>query len=169
VVTSKGSGITAIGPSHDAVGWQFWWTARTVAALAGVPEGSTITLATAPRLDYDDTLDPAVGRAIYEGKVAGGLLLVGEASPTITRDTLEQALAFVRDAAKHGRVTVQRGAERTAFDAAVDSYVFDEDPLTWDGNAASLGEPDERTIVMLASAVFRVRFAAQWRMDEVDS
>lgn len=48
-----------------------WWTARTMASLAGVPDASTITLAMAARLDYDPTLDPAVGRALYEGTVAG--------------------------------------------------------------------------------------------------
>jgi hypothetical protein len=166
-VASKAGGITAIGPSGDAVGWQLWWAARSVPAVAGAPNGSTITLAMAPRLD-DDTLDPAVGRSPYEGKVAEGTLQVGEASPKIARETLEQALAFVRDAASNGRVTVRPGAEREAFDAAVDSYVFDEDSVTWKGDAATLAGPDERTTLLRASAVFRVRFAGQWPMAEAD-
>lgn len=164
VVISKGGGLTAIGPSPDAAGWQLWWTARSVAALAGVPDGSTITLAMAPRLDHNPELDPAVGRALYEGKVADGNLHVAEASPKIARDTLEQALAFARDAVRNGHVTVRRGAERLAFDAAVESYVFEEGSVSWNGDTAILAEPDERTLLLLASAVFRVRFADHWPM-----
>jgi hypothetical protein len=164
VVPKAGGGITAIGPSPDAGGWTIWWTARTVGALAGVADGAILTLAMTPRLDYDDTLDPAVGRAIYEGRVAGGKVQVGEASPTVGYDTLEQALAFVRDVVSYGRISVRRGAERAAFDAAVESYVFEEDSVTWDGDTAMLGEPDERTLLLLASAVFRVRFAGVWPM-----
>jgi hypothetical protein len=165
-VASKAGGRTAIGPSADSRGWQLWWTVRSVAAIAGVPDGSTLTLAMAPRLDDDDTRDPAVGRSLYEGKVAGGKLHIAEASPRIARDTLEQALAFVRNATRDGRVTVRRGEERTAFDAAVESYVFEDGAVKWTGDTAILGEPDERTLLLLASAVFRVRFADQWPMAE---
>ena len=168
VVRKAGGGIIAIGPSSDAGGWQLWWTARRVAALADVPEGSTLTLAMAPRLDYNDSLDPAVGRALYEGRVSGGTVHVVAASPRIARDTLEQALVFVRNAVDNGRITVRGGAERAAFAAAVEAYVFEEDSVTWTGDTATLGEPDERTQLMLASAVFRVRFADQWPMTASD-
>jgi hypothetical protein len=169
VVAKADGGITAIGPSRDSGGWLLWWTARTVASLAGVPDGAVITLAMAPRLDYDASLDEAVGRALYEGKVTGGKVNVVAASPKIARDTLEQAIGFVRDAAVHGHVAVRAGAERAAFDAAVESYVFEEDSVTWAGDRATLSEPDERTLLLLASAVFRVRFAQQWPMAAAES
>ena len=169
VVPKAGGGITAIGPSHDAGGWTIWWTARTVGALDSIADGAILTLAMTPRLDYDETLDPAVGRAIYLGKVVGGKVQVGEASPSVGHDTLEQALAFVRDVVTNGRISVRRGAERAAFDAAVESYVFEEDSVTWDGDTATLGEPDERTLLLLASAVFRVRFAGVWPMAATDA
>jgi hypothetical protein len=163
-VATKGRGATAIGPSTDAAGWQLWWTARSAGTLAGVPDGSVVTLAIAPMSERGEQLDSPVGRALYEAEVVGGRLHVGEAAPKIARDTLEQAVAFTRDAAKHGRVSVRRGAERTAFDAAVESYVFEEDSVTWTGDTAMLAAPDERTLLLLASAVFRVRFASQWPM-----
>ena len=169
VVSKSGGGITAIGPSRESGGWLLWWTARTVASLAGVPDGAVITFAMAPRLDYDETLDEAVGRALYEGRVTGGKVHIVEASPRITHDTLEQAIGFVREAAIHGRITVRAGAERAAFDAAVESYVFEEDSVTWTGDTATLSEPDERTLLLLASAVFRVRFAEQWPMAAAES
>jgi hypothetical protein len=168
-VVSKPGQIIAVGPSSNAGGWQLWWTARDVATLSNVPDGSTITLAMAPRLDYDDTLDPAIGRAVYEGKVAAGRMQVTEASPAIVRDTLNHALAFVREAVVQQRITVRRGAERSAFDAAAEAYVFEEDAVRWDGETATLGEPDERTLLLLASAVFRVRFADQWPMSPAET
>jgi hypothetical protein len=164
VVASKGRGAVALGPSPAAAGWQLWWAARSVGTLTGVPDGSLVTLAIAPVTDRREQLDSPVGRALYEAKVAGGRLHIGEAAPKVPRDTLEQALAFTRDAATHGRVSVSRAAERTAFDAAVESYVFEEDTVTWKGDAATLAEPDERTLLLLASAVFRVRFAGHWPM-----
>jgi hypothetical protein len=160
VVVSKGNGITAMGPPHDASGWQLWFEARLV-ALTGIPEGSTVTFAMAPR---NEPPNPAIGRALYAGTVAGVALHVGEASPTLSRDILDQALACARDAAMNGRVTVRGAAERAAFDAAVEAYVFEEDSVKWKADVATLAEPDERTILMLASAVFRVRFAAHWAM-----
>lgn len=169
VESKANGGITAIGPSRESGGWLLWWTARTVASLAGVPDGAVITFAMAPRLDYDETLDEAVGRALYEGKVMGGKVHVVEASPTIAHDTLEQAIAFVRNAALHGRIDVRAGAERAAFDAAVEAYVFEEDSVRWTGDTAMLSEPDERTLLLLASEVFRIRFAGQWPMAAAES
>jgi|RhiMethySRZTD1v2_1073278.scaffolds.fasta_scaffold00291_28 hypothetical protein len=169
VETKAGGGITAIGPSRESGGWLLWWTARTVAALDGVPDGAVITFAMAPRIDYDETLDPAVGRTLYEGKITAGKVHLVEASPKIAHDTLEQAIGFVRHAAIHKRITVRAGAERAAFDAAVESYVFEEDSVIWTGDTATLSEPDERTLLLLASAVFRIRFAGEWPMAAAES
>jgi hypothetical protein len=109
-VVPKGRSMTALGPVANTGGWHAWWAARWVAAaLAGIPEGSSIDVAMAPRLDYDADLDPAVGRALYSGTVQGGLFEITHASPRITRDTLASAVAFVRDLAVDGRMTVRPG------------------------------------------------------------
>ena len=165
-VISKGRGVTAIGPARGSRGWQIWWAARDVATtIAGIPDGSTIDLATAPRLDDDPDLDPSAGRELYSGKTLGGLWHITEASPRISRDTLEQALTFARDVAMRGRLTVQRGAEREAFDSVAEMFSAEEGSLVWEGDVVRLAEADERMLLLLASPVFRVRFASQWPMD----
>ena len=165
-VISKGRGVTAIGPARGSRGWQIWWAARDVATMiSGIPDGSTIDLATAPRLDDDPDLDPAAGRALYSGKTLRGMWQITEASPRISRDTLEQALAFARDVATEGRLTVRRGAEREAFDSVAEIFSADEWSLVWEGDVVHLADPDERMLLLLATPVFRVRFAGQWPMD----
>jgi hypothetical protein len=73
-VVPKGRSMTALGPVQNTGGWHVWWTARDVAAALGeIPEGSSIDVAMAPRLDYDPELDPAIGRALYSGTVKGGV------------------------------------------------------------------------------------------------
>jgi hypothetical protein len=63
-VISKSS-VTAIGPARNIGGWHAWWTARDVAGtLTAVPDGSTIDLAIAPRLDADPEINPLAGRAL---------------------------------------------------------------------------------------------------------
>jgi len=168
-VVSKGRSMTALGPVENTAGWHVWWTARSVAAALGeIPEGSSVDVAMAPRLDYDADLDPAIGRALYSGTVKGGHFEITHASPRITRDTLASAVAFVRDLAVGGRMTVRPGAEREAFDKANEMYGLVAGPVVWDGDVVRLAEPDERSLLMLAGAVFRVRFADQWPVDEED-
>ncbi|HEU4389281.1 MAG TPA: hypothetical protein VFV34_15870, partial [Blastocatellia bacterium] len=113
-VMKKGRSITAIGPPPDARGWLLWWAARSAAeTLAGVPDGSTIDFAMAPR--NDDT-NPAIGRALYSGPVSGGAWQLTHASPAVEGVALDEALSFVRDLAS-GRLHVRGGAERDAFEA----------------------------------------------------
>jgi len=163
-VALKGSAVIAIGPSADAAGWSLWWAARAAAtSLVGIPDGSTIDFAMAPRLEANPDANPAVGRAIYSGGVAGGRWQIDEASPQVTRETLDDALTFAREATK-GRLRVRR-AERAAFDQAVESYVMEPESIVWESETIHLAEDDERTLLLLASAVFRVRFGGQWPVD----
>ena len=72
-VVSKVRSMTAIGPVKNSGGWHIWWTSRSVAtALGPIPDGSSIDVAMAPRLDYDAELKPDVGRALYSGTVKDG-------------------------------------------------------------------------------------------------
>jgi len=165
-VVPKGRSMTALGPVANTGGWHAWWAARWVAAaLVGIPEGSSIDVAMAPRLDYDADLDPAVGRALYSGTVKGGLFEITHASPRITRDTLASAVTFARDLAVDGRMTVRPGAEREAFDKAHKMFALVSGPVVWEGDVVRLAEPDERSLLMLADKVFRVRFGDQWPVD----
>ena len=162
-VVAKGRSMTALGPVHNTGGWHVWWTARDVAAVLGeIPEGSSIDVAMAPRLDYEAELDPAIGRMLYSGSVKNGAFEVTDASPRITRDTLASALTFVRDLAVDGRLTVRQGAERDAFDKKAAMYGQFLGPVVWEGDVVRLAEPDVRSLIMLGSSVFRARFADQW-------
>lgn len=97
-VTEKAGGIIAIGPARQSGGWQLWWTARDVAVLlVDLPQKTTLTFATTPRLDFDAEIKPDVGRTLYEGTVAGDKLHVTEMSPTVDRGTFDAALEFVQD------------------------------------------------------------------------
>ena len=168
-VVPKGRSMTALGPVQNTGGWHVWWTARDVAAALGeIPEGSSIDVAMAPRLDYDPELDPAIGRALYSGTVKGGVFEITHASPRITRETLASALAFVRDLAVDGRLAVRDGAERDAFDQAAKMYGPIVGPLVWEGDVVRLEEPDVRSLLMLASGVFRTRFGNHWPVDVED-
>ena len=147
-------------------GWHTWWTARDVAkSLTPIPDGSTIDMAMAPRLDDDKDADPAVGRALYSGTVAGGVWQISEASPKISRAMLAEAIAFARDIVERGRLTVHAGDERKAFDACARIFSPKEGSLVWEGDQVHLAEPEERILIILAGPVFRARFAEQWPMD----
>src|SRR5688500_3516968 len=114
--------------------------------------------------DLDEDTDAAVGRARYSGTVSGGKWQITEASPRVSRDTLEQAPSFARDLAQHGRLRV-RGAERKAFDSGARMYLFETNTLKWEGDMVSLEEPEERMLLMLAGPVFKARFGNQWPVD----
>jgi hypothetical protein len=168
-VVAKGA-VTAIGPVPNAAGWQLWWTARDAAdTLGSVPDGSTIDMAMAPRLDRDPEINPRAGRALYSGTVAGGEWKLKEASPAVSREALDAALTFVRGVVVHGRIQVRPGAERQAFDSAAAVYSPEEGSLVWDGDVVQLAQWDERMVLMLASPVFRVRFADVWPVDSADA
>jgi len=168
-VVSKGRSMTAIGPVQNTGGWHVFWTARSVAAALGtLPEGSSLDVAMAPRLDYDEELDPAIGRALYSGTVKGGVFEITHASPRITRDALDGALAFVRELALNGRLLVRAGAEREAFDKAFEAYAVMMGPVAWEADFVRLEEPDERSLLMLAANVFRVRFADRWPANAIE-
>jgi len=168
-VVETNASVTAIGPPADAAGWLLWWAARKAArALSNIPDGSTIDLAMAARLDDDADADPTVGRARYSGTVTGGTWRLEAASPAVDRATLEDALAFVRQVVAEGAVRVRGDAEREAFDQTVEGYVFNEESVQWSGDTARLSEPDERTLLLLAGPVFRVRFGGQWPCDPIE-
>jgi len=165
-VVPKGRTMSDIGPVKNTGGWHVWWTARSVAAALGaIPDGSSIDVAMAPRLDDNDELDPEVGRALYSGVIKAGQLEMTHASPHVDRDTLAAAVDFVRELAVNGRVTVRGGAEREAFDQQAQIFSPEEDSLVWEGDVVHLAEPDERTLILLASKVFRLRFGHQWTVD----
>jgi len=165
-VTTKSSSVTALGPVPESSGWHTWWIARDVAkALAPIPDGSTLDLAMLQRLEQLDAgKDAAVGRACYSGTMSGGKWQITEASPKVSRDTLDQALGFARDLAQHGRLRI-RGADRKAFDSSARMNLFETNTLKWDGEMVSLEEPEERVMLMLAGPVFKARFGNQWPVD----
>jgi hypothetical protein len=167
VVKSKGRNTVAIGPAANTGGWHVYWTARDVAkALTGIPDGSTMDFACAPIIDdsFGVPQNPAVGRVLYSGSVNGGLWSITESSPAVSRATLEQAIAFVREAVTQFRMQVKPGAERTGFDAQ--AVLFAQgDTLTWNADVATVTDQDVRTILIVAPPVFRVRFAGAWPMD----
>jgi hypothetical protein len=167
-VVAKTGGVTAIGPVANTGGWHVWWTARWVAqALTGVPDGAELTMGMAPRLDdtgSSDT-DPAIGRALYNGTVKSGNFEITHASPAISSATLNEALAFAREVVRNGRLQVRAGAERKAFDPAARMFAREPGAVVWDGDIMHLAEPDERTMIILAGKVFRVRFGDRWPVD----
>jgi hypothetical protein len=67
----------------------------------------------------------------------------------------------------HGRIHVRPGAEREAFDAAAAIHSPEEGSLVWNEDVVELSEWVERMVLILASAVFRVRFATVWEVDPV--
>lgn len=169
-VEARGDGGWAIGPPDDLAGWALWWAARSASrSLVGLPEGAVVDVVVAPRDDEEDP-DSLVGRMWFSGRIHEHLLQVGEAAPAIDdSEGFVDALSFVRELAL-GRTLVLRGEdEREAFDAAVALYVEDEGVVRRDGDAMSLAEPDERTLLLLASSVFRVRHASHWPVDPIEN
>jgi hypothetical protein len=176
-VCDLGGGNTGIGPIPTQAGWGLWWAARAAAQSIGdLPDGTRLTLATVPCVDdaYDDddvpADDPVVGRALFSGPVADGVWRVERASPAVSAEALRAAVAFARDVAQAARLTVRPGDEREAFDEAAEMFAAGEGELAWSGNMVALAEPEERTLILLAGPVFRVRFADSWTMgrDEDD-
>lgn len=165
-VIAKGV-YTALRPSIHMGGWGLWRGAKAAAALlTTLPEESKVTIAMAPRERNDgEEVDNDVGRALYEGVIKKGKLELLDASPAIDQATLADALDFVRDVIVNERIRVRGAAERHAFDEVAAIYVPEEDRVIWDGDAVRLYAPDERELLLLASAVFRVRFEKQWKCD----
>ena len=166
-VVAKGGSVSAFGPAPNAGGWQLWWAARSAClSLAGVPDGSTIDLAMAPRRERDDDANPDVGRAIYSGTVEGGKWLVSECAPAVASETLQDAVTFVRNLVEHARILVRSDVERQAFEGAAAVYSPEDGSLARDDEAVSVTDTsDERTLLMLASSVFRTRFKEHWPVD----
>lgn len=159
--------FTSLRPSAEMGGWGLWRGAKAAAALLPtLPEGSKIDIAMAPRERNDGgEVDDDIGRAIYEGVIKSGTLELIEASPEIDRATLADALDFVREVVTADRIRVRGKAERQAFDEIAAIYVPEEDRLIWEGDTVRLYAPDERELLLLASAVFRARFGKQWKCD----
>ena len=166
VVANPGA-TTAIGPSPENGGWWQMWSARSVAAaLAGVPDGSTIELATASRSSDDG--NRAIGRARYRGVVREGRWALAEASPGIDRDTLTDALDFMHALTVNREIPFRSAAEREALENTAAIYSPEEGSLEWKDAAVRVVDDDERTLLMLASPVFRTRFGQQWACDIED-
>jgi hypothetical protein len=110
-VVQKSGGIAALGPSRNLVGWELWWAAREVSILLNeLPVGTELDFATAPRLDYNSELNPAVGRTLYSGVVVGEKFQIREMSPPVGRAALDDALEFIRGVV---RTTILGGDERS--------------------------------------------------------
>jgi len=171
-VMSKGGSTWAIGPPPNTGGWFTWWSARHAAkSLVDVPDGSTLDLAMAPDLEDPDAPDEVavIGRALYSGVVKSGIWHIGEASPAVTRETLDAALGFVHDLVAHGRITVRGEEEQRAFDVTAAKHALISGPLLREGDSVRLAEPEERSTLILATPVFRKRFGAHWPADPTDS
>lgn len=169
---SEGSATWALGPPPSAGGW-FTWNAAQCASekLTGIPDGSTLLLAMAPdiNMDVDDDVNPAVGRALYSGQVQDGMWQITEASPALSLETLNAALAFVMELVEHQRILVDGAAEKRVLEATAALYLHQDDRLVWNGDTVSLAEPDQRLLLLLAEPVFRTHFATQWPCDPIDA
>jgi len=131
-----------------------------------MPEQNAFFLAMAPRLQDGDEGNPEVGRAIYSGTIVGGTWQLSEGSPAVASETIHDALTFVRDLVEHGRIRLRSEPERQAFDGAAAVYSPEDGSLVWDDEAVRLAEAsDERTLLMLATSVFRARFKEHWPVD----
>ena len=120
----------------------------------------------APRGERDEDANPDVGRAIYSGTVEDGKWLVSECAPAVASETLQDALTFVRNLVEHGRILVRSDAERQAFEGAAAVYSPEEGSLAREDDAVRVTDvSDERTLLMLASSVFRARFKEHWPVD----
>ena len=161
--------MTALGPVANTGGWHVWWAARWVAAtLVDVPDGSSIDDRAWRRGSTTTVRGSRIPRSdarSYSGTVKGGLFEITHASPRVTYDTLASAVEFVRNLAVDGRMTVRGGAEREAFDNTHKMYSMVSGPVVWEGEVVRLAERDERSLIMLATKVFRIRFGEHWPVD----
>ncbi len=57
------------------------------------------------------------------------------------------------------------GGERAAFETAAQENFVPEGGLVWNGDVASLGDPDDRISILLAQVLFRPRFGETWPFD----
>jgi hypothetical protein len=169
-VLQKGA-TWAYGPPPNGAGWMLWASAEQAAgAVAGLADGATIDFAMTPRLgdDNDDEAKAAIGRGLFSGRVRGGEWRIAEVSPLIPAPTLRDALAFVREVEREQRFVVRGAEERRILEAAAKMNFVAEGGVVWDGDVARLADPDERTLRMIATPLFRTRFAGVWAADPVD-
>ena len=165
-VVEKSGGTVALGAPPNSGGWWLWWGARAAAqTLSTVPDGASLDFAMAPRVWEQDELDPAVGRALYSGRVENGVWKLTEVSPAVSAGTLNAALGFIR-VLEAGYVTVKSDAEREALESAASVFQLE---LTHEGDYVGLTDPDERFLLLLAEPVFRTRFGAGLACDPIDS
>jgi hypothetical protein len=133
------------------------------------PSGSVLELAT-DAMDDDDDREPPAGatrfRGRTEGRVEPCVWRIEESYPPLSAATLRDALAL-SEAAENGRVL--KLASPGEAQAAIDAYMKEWGPLHPDGNpfrrkGAQVGLPEEdsSTLLLLASEVFKQRYAAVW-------
>ena len=169
-VASGPDGVS-LGIPANWGGWVAFWAARRAAdALAGVPDGAVIELATAAQI-YDDDGDAnrTVGRVRFRGTVAGGKWHITEVSPKVSHDALTDAVAFARRLATDRWLLVRGDRELQALAGAAATFAPGDDELVWVGDAVRhFDATDERTLLLLAGPVFRTRYAGTWAMDADD-
>ena len=170
-VVKKGESTTAIRPAPDAGGWHVWWTAGTIEARRWAPYPTGPRSSWPWRRNQTSSRTPKT-RILRLGARSTAARCPGDvdrdhASPSVSRETLQDALSFVRDLVEHQRIRVRGDAEREAFEGAALIYAPDKGLLHWDGDAVSVAD-DERTLLSLAGPVFRARHGGQWPSDEVD-
>ena len=168
-VIARPDGSVAIGPPPNTGGWFTWWSVRkAIGDIVGLPDGSTLCLAIASDPDETTSDDPAVGCALYRGVDHEGMWRISESSPALSIETLRNAFAFATEIVERGRIPVRSAAERRVFDANAEASAIVLGAVVWDGDHARLAEPDERGHLMLATPVFRTRYAGSWPCDPVD-
>ena len=69
----------------------------------------------------------------------------------------------MRDVVRH-RVTVRSDAEREALLREASVYAPGEGELVADADGFSVADADDRTTILLATPVLRLRFAGVWPM-----
>ena len=141
---------------------------KAIGDVVGLPDSSTICLAIAADPNESTSDHPRVGCALYRGVDHEGIWRIAETSPPVSQETLADALAFVRELVESGRIAVRSPEERRAFDATAEMSAIVLGAVVWDGDRARLAEPDERGHLMLATPVFRTRFAGSWSCNPVD-
>lgn len=154
--------LTAIGPPSNSGGWHTWWASRLVAqALGAIPDGSTLTFACLPDRDEEgNDARAARSTALYEATVRGGRLQVTDAAPKVSAETLREAVTYMREMLAN-RFHVD-AAQRRKFEKDARTNFVPDDGLVWNGEVASLADPDDRTLLLLGTRMFRVRFRSTW-------
>ncbi len=146
------------------------WGMLSALVMAGqhieeLPDGARLELATR---NLDDTA-AIPGRLWFAGTVHGGKWRITHASPRVAAAALRDALAFAHDLFLDDCVTVRGEEERAliADELRKIAFLLDTKPQ-WKGDTLSMAREQERVRCMVASPLFRRRYANAWPMPEPD-